>query len=112
MNTLAVWWLSPADFSAIDATGQEVELPVWLLREYHSARGRNGRGRLWISPELNGAPDRLSCVLSWPVTAVAAYCATCAGLVVTRKEVPLLSKLPGIVTDRDLVRIYPEGVHG
>ncbi len=104
--TLAIWWLAPGDFETIDAFG---DLPTWLpayvTEEYRSARGRNGRGRLWVPKKLTHLLPPGGGVAGQSFgSAIGCACGKRAGVVVEAHVVRKLMNLPGLVTNFYLQR--------
>jgi hypothetical protein len=99
-----IWWLTQEDLKILDRfrlTGHEVRppLPLWLSRQLASALGRNGRGRLWVDTQFTDP------MVVWSASPMAAYCESCAGIVIGQEDLPCLAQLPGVVTDRYLRRV-------
>lgn len=98
-HNLAVWWLSQADFSVFTPLDFE-HFPAWLNDQLRSAKGRNGRGRLWIAPQF---PQDFE--VKFDNSPLALSCSQCAGIVIYCSSTGLLAHLPGIVTDQTLRRV-------
>ena len=92
----AIWWLSLQDMDEIDhALGM---LPEYIQREFRALRRRNGRGRLWVSGELE-FPD----IAEWPDTPLGNRLAlSYGGIAIRATDASLLADMPGIVTGMDV----------
>lgn len=95
-----VWWTTQAEAEVISneyGDGLVEGTPEYLQREWASRRGRPGRGRLWVSPELKDAPEEL------PVlgrTGITQYldAGSAAGIVIRAEDAVHLRELPGLIT--------------
>lgn len=98
-ETFAVWWLSPAD---CDAIGEDVDGRLWppyIKEEYASLVGRVGRGRLWVSHDLNAPPAGIN----WDVAKLLArHAEECGGIVIKAEDALYVATLPGMITDMSL----------
>lgn len=104
----AIWWVNTADEIAI---GHDIEIecpdmPEYIVTEYHSRCGRNGRGRLWCAP---GIPVE---GIEWRENSLAARYAegherhnSAGGIVIRLEDMPHVRKLPGIITDLEMTLI-------
>ena len=100
-SQIAVWWLRPTALRQLVADADDtvdiwrlVGVPSYIGSELRSAMGRAGEGRLWIPSDIE-----ISRIAWSDKHANAPYCSKAAGIVLWRKDVPLLSGLPGLVTD-------------
>lgn len=105
MDDYAIWWTSSYDANAIghDIEVQFPDIPQYIVNEFHSRLGRNGRGRLWTP---NGFPVE---EIAWREETLAARYAdngeggmTGAGIVIRLEDMHHLRKLPGIITDLNM----------
>lgn len=106
-SALCVWWLTPQDIQDITSGGpihvaSVAAMPAYLAKEFFSATGRNGRGRLWVAPQFGD----VSCVPSdLTDTPLLMHIDRCAGIVLKRADLDALLHLPGIVTDLQFRRL-------
>lgn len=112
---LRIWWLLPeemrwigepherADFDREPAAGARIcwledkPWPEYLKREYRSAYGRPGRGRLWVPP-----PFKLTAIPWNEDSPVEAVCGASAGIVFRSRDLPRLANEPGTITDLEM----------
>ncbi len=101
-----IWWTTQADCEAIggaEALGKTPALPEYLILELRSRIGRNGRGRLWVSGLLNGAPAGTT---TWPTTALAYVLeGQYGGIVIRAEDRFALADMPGVITDFNVRRV-------
>lgn len=105
-----IWWLNQVQCEAIVDEDLEV-LPQYLQDEFDSRYGRPGRGRLWVSKELEEAGKTLE-VNPWPDTELALELGghkhpslSAGGIVIKDEHLPLVLTLPGTITDMKLNKI-------
>lgn len=112
----AIWWTTQAEVDAIKTHfGSDLVLPAWcpnyLQAAFASRAGRPGRGRLWVSSELEFVMRQLGHRVPSARfnpehgTALQTHCEGAGGIVIGREDIRTLAHLPGIVTDFDLVRV-------
>lgn len=102
MSDPLVWWLSSEDFEALNAFFPQdfgPPFPEWLGKQLRSARGRAGRGRLWVDPMFGGFEAIFN------ASPLATHCGQCAGIVIGRGDLEAIAYMPGVVTDRYLRRL-------
>lgn len=111
---LLVWWTNERDCRLIGSiyaplTEDQREdaappsWPAYLMKEYQSRYGRNGRGRLWSALEF-GAVE----VAPWLDTAFAGQVGEYyAGIVIKKDDLSAVIGLPGVITDLSLSPIEP-----
>ena len=95
-----VWWVGQEDLEHIMPEDLEF-LPEWLGDQVRSIGGRNGRGRLWMSPRFKEFTVNFDDAS--PSMSVA--CSNRAGIVICRSDLPYLARLPGLITDSNLNRV-------
>jgi len=109
---MLIWWTSEADCHAI--TGRATtphagrKWPKYLITEYTSRLGRNGRGRLWVDKQFGEVA-----VDPWPDTNLARRLGDAhAGIVIRDVDLTVVERLPGIVTDFNLNPVGSDVVSG
>ena len=111
--TLAIWWTTNEEAHRLGGEDEhlsDARIPAYIHSEFRSRIGRNGRGRLWVAPEMEQlAKGQKIEVEPWPTgkdeTPLVRYCAKAAGIVLDADDVPSLQGLPGVVTDFRLQRL-------
>lgn len=107
-----VWWTSQGDCEELERIinrqrwplpGEEappqIMMPEYLSREYRARFGRNGRGRLWVSDQID-LPG-FEAIPMPPLLEKKLKQVSCAGIIVRAEDVPLVFSLPGFVTTLD-----------
>jgi hypothetical protein len=98
-----VWWLNQPQTEAVLEPSNFDRLPAYLQGEVKSREGRAGRGRLWVSRTLGEGEFGID---PWPDTALAKELGMdSGGIVFKADDLPLLSAMPGIVTDMKLNKV-------
>jgi hypothetical protein len=98
------WWVHPINLD--DPVIKRARLPEYIRSELNSVRGRNPRGRLWVSVKRFGMRDFSIPEARW-VGEVAARATDRAGIVIAAADLRLVAKLPGFVTDDHLQVVEP-----
>lgn len=97
-DQLAIWWLSPTEMSAIGhRLGKSV--PDYIKSEYVGLLGRHPRGRLWVHNSIALSE------IKWADNAIGEWCTNCGGIVIWRKNIDVISRYPGLITDTDMKRL-------
>lgn len=97
-----IWWTDQADADAIP-DDMLINFPDYIRQEFASRKGRNGRGRLWVSPQLPWPHE--GCSLDWNQEKIACRVidsGSHAGIVIDANDIDQLAGLPGMVTRLDL----------
>lgn len=98
-----IWWLSQGEMQ--QALGQELPagFPSRIEDAYHSMWGRSLRGRLWVGLATDVAIPEIpeGCFNS----VLGRWLASCGGIVVEERDLDLLQRCPGTVTDFNLRRV-------
>jgi hypothetical protein len=110
---LAIWWTTNEEAHRLggeDELLSDARIPAYIRSEFRSRIGRNGRGRLWVAPEMEQlAKGQEIKVEPWPTgkdeTPLVRYCAQAAGIVIRADDASFLQGLSGIVTDFRLHRL-------
>ena len=95
-----VWWTTQAEVVVIGneyGDGLVEGIPEYLRREWASRRGRPGRGRLWVSPELKDAPTELDVPGRTGITQFI-DAGSAAGIIIRTEDAVHLRELPGLLT--------------
>ena len=97
-----VWWLTPHEMK--ECIGLPVELDMPTVSLFNSAKGRNGRGRIWGEVSMEISPHSEV----W-AEAIGIHCVRCAGLAVSEATARRIWELnlPGMLTDLFLRRWHP-----
>ncbi|NBX49632.1 hypothetical protein EBT25_06745 [bacterium] len=108
LRTLCIWWTTQSDTEKIGEDGfdDRTDVPEYLKTEFNSRYGRNGRGRLWISPTLEGAPSEIP----WDETKTACRMITkgsMGGIMMNRADIALLPQGIGFITDLNCDLLMP-----
>jgi len=100
MENLCIWWLSGVACRMIGEHGLDdrTDVPGYIKAEFNDRVARAGRGRLWVSPELDEAPSDI------PWDDDKRMCQTISsesmgGIVIRRTDIPCLPKNVGLITD-------------
>lgn len=104
-DALIVWWTSPADCRIIGENLPNAAIP-YLVAEYHSRRGRNARGRLWVPIELRSA--EIVETHSNAELLMRLENENFGGIVIRYGDSSTLRGLPGFVTTLDLEFVVPK----
>lgn len=94
---VVIWWTNQKDCDNIGDYNTK-NLPTYILEQFKSREGRNGRGRLWVedflgSVEINPWPNnRLGNLLERDY----------AGIAIDAKDIDSIKSLPGLITDLKL----------
>ncbi len=100
MNELAIWWVTPGNEMHLQHRVEEVDaLPSYISTQVHSLFGRPMRGRLWVSAEIQPPLKEIPWDDSKPY---ASRATESGGIVVYRKDLDTLSRMPGFITDLNL----------
>jgi hypothetical protein len=103
-DKLLIWWLCENDYKAIKVKDLKI-LPGYMTEEYKSRLGRPGRGRLWVSEKMKKIQAVIE-VNPWPDSALGRlFGEGYGGIVFDGKSLPVLRRLPGIVTNLKLERV-------
>lgn len=107
MRTLCIWWTAQSDTEKIDEHGlDDHDIPEYLKDEFNSRYGVNGRGRLWVNPELKDAPYEIPWDDTKPTCRLIVK-ESMGGIVMRREDVCFLPKGVGFVTDLNCDPITP-----
>lgn len=99
-----VWWTSQKDEEAIGPELPE-RWPAYLVEQYRSRRGRDGRGRIWAAEVFKHLPEQVVEFhqISTPLSRYLGE--NCAGILIHQRDTNLVFTLPGVVTDTRLRKI-------
>lgn len=107
MRALYIWWTAQSDTEKIGEHGlDDRDIPKYIKDEFNSRYGVNGRGRLWINPELEGTPSEVP----WDATKLACRLIdkeSMGGIVVRREDMFFIPKGVGFITDLNCDQITP-----
>jgi hypothetical protein len=105
----AIWWLSQKDCEIISDLPDPDDdydfgpyLPAYICKEYISLRGRNGRGRLWVSKSLAMSGDTIISEYLFEAGIGKFLAEDYGGIVILGDDAKYVACFPGIVTDMDL----------
>lgn len=99
-----IWWLCQQDCEEIGPISSCNPVPKYIADEYRSLLGRNGRGRLWVSSEIE---KEFGSFIPWDDNLPIAkrLGESYAGVAFRREDFKFVQLLAGIVTDCKLVRV-------
>lgn len=106
-----LWWTTQAEAEVIGneyGDGLVSGIPEYIRREWASRRGRPGRGRLWVSPELKDAPTELDVPGRTGITQFI-DAGSAAGIVIRTEDAVHLRELPGLLTTTTYERFISTG---
>jgi hypothetical protein len=104
MDEIVIWWLTQNDCTAIGKDLPE-SFPEYVRREYRSRLGSAGRARLWASKHFGFVG-----IYPWPNTPLSKSLEAAGGIVIYKRDLPLLTEMPGLCTDIKLQRLEVSAV--
>jgi hypothetical protein len=99
-DAYVIWWLDQSAHELASALGAPSRSwPGYIQSEFTSRRGRAGRGRLWIAPEI-----KFGGIADWQDgnPAFDAVGRDCGGIVIRRSDAKHVLSWPGFVSDEGL----------
>lgn len=91
-----VWWTDQEESESV-TDEQIAALPIYIIHQFESRFGRNGRGRLWVAEHIPVVE------IPWLTNKPASRLADVrGGVVIDAEDAPAVFNLPGFLTDLEL----------
>lgn len=91
-----IWWTSQEDCNKQDSFISD-DVPDYIVNQFNSRLGRNGRGRLWVDPDIP-----VETITVDEQNEIAKIADNCGGVVIHKCHYDYVKNMPGFVTDLEL----------